>query len=209
MTKTEKEAFDLLSDTSYLFRVIFCNAGFDISCLKLNGADAWHLYYENAIVGAITTRKWESEKDSCTFTNLRLYKYFRDKFPKLGDFLLSEYYEMKDDKRVRFNFEKADKYMNEIREAVSSLVQKNEEGEDPDLLSDSIARLREYCDEFDEKFSTNTLFKDLKMLLRDYDRISEELDKRKEDDNRRSDTEEGSPLSGTEKIESSSEDSQL
>ena len=209
MTKTEKEAFDLLSDTSYLFRVIFCNAGFDISCLKLNGADAWHLYYENAIVGAITTRKWESEKDCCTFTNLRLYKYFRDKFPKLGDFLLSEYYEMKDDKRVRFNFEKADKYMNGIREAVSSLVQKDGEGEDPDLLSDSIARLREYCDEFDEKFSTNTLFKDLKMLLRDYDRISEELDKRKEDDNRRSDTEEGSPLSGTEKIESSSEDTQL
>lgn len=209
MTKTEKEAFDAVSDTSYLFRVIFCNGGFDISCLKLNGAYAWHLYYEKAIVGAITTRKWESEKDSCTFTNLRLYKYFRDKFPKIGDFLLSEYYEMRDDKRIRFNFEKADKYMNEIREAASSLVQKDEEGDDPDLLSDSIARLREYCDEFDEKFSTNTLFKDLKMLLRDYDRISEELDKRKEYDNRRSDTEEGSTLSGTEKIESGSEDSQV
>ena len=28
MTKTEKDSFDLLSDTAYLFRVIFCNAGF-------------------------------------------------------------------------------------------------------------------------------------------------------------------------------------
>ena len=208
MTKTEKEAFDAVSDTSYLFRVIFCNAGFDISSFKLNGTDAWHLYYENAVVGAITTRKWESEKDCCTFTNLRLYKYFRDKFPTIGDFLLSEYYEMKDDKRVLFNFEKVNKYMKELREAVSSLLQK-EEVDDPDLLSDSIARLREYCDEFDEKFSTNTLFRDLKMLLRDYDRISEELDKRNDDDNRRSDTEEGSTLSGTEKIESGSEDSQV
>ena len=209
MTDTEKYTFDSLADTSYLFRVLCCNAGFDLTCMNLNGTGSWHLYYENAIIGAVTTRKWETEEDSCTFTNLRLYKYFQSKFPKIKDFLLSEYYEIKDDKRIRFNFDKANKYMTELKAAAETLVKKEDGIEDPDTLGDSIARLREFCDEFDEKFSNNTLFKDVRALLGDYDRVTRELQERKDYEHERSDQEERRSSSGTEKDQPSDEDSGL
>lgn len=213
MNREEKAAFDKLSDTSYLFRVLFTNAGFDLSALTLNGTHCWHLYYGNAIVGAVTTRKWDGENDSCTYTNLRLYKYFQDKFKSCGDFLMSEYYAFDDGKRIRFNFEKADKYTAQLVAAAETLdVNKKEMA--VDTLSDSLARLREFCDEFDERFSKNTLFKDVKTLLRDYDRVEKELEKFKMEkdhvqDDGRSLSEEGTASSSAETAETGSQDSQL
>ena len=177
MTEEEKRDFDSMNDTSYLFRVMFMNAGFDLTTMNLNSTVCWHVYYGNSIVGAVTTRKWESEEDHCTFTNLRLYKYFQERFPKCRDFLLSEYYEMKDGKRHRFNFDKCEKYMSVLREAVDGMKAKIEENQ-PTILGDSIARLREFCEEFDEKFSKNTLFKDVRVLLEENNRLHDEINKK-------------------------------
>ena len=209
MTEFDKNLFDALSNTSYLFRVLVRNAGFELTCMNLNGTGSWHLYYENAIVGAVTTRNWSTEEDSCTFTNLRLYKYFQSKFPKIKDFLMSEFYEIKDGKRQKFNFDKANKYLTELRAAAETLVKHEDEEEDPDTIGDSIARLREFCDEFDEKFSNNTLFKDVRALLGDYDRVIRELQERNNYEHERSDPEERSAPCGAETDQPSDEDSGL
>lgn len=188
MTLEEKTEFDKLSDTSYLFRLIFANAGFDLACIHLSGVNCWHLYYKTAIVGAITTRLWESEEDSCTYTNMRLYKYFTDKFPKARDFLMSEFFEMNGQKRVRFEFDKFKDYTDQITKCADSLVKHDEDEYEPDTLEDSIARLKDFCDEFDDKFSNNTLFKDVRALLRENERLNE-LTKEKEHDEKRADPE--------------------
>jgi hypothetical protein len=208
MTVEEKTEFDRLTDTSYLFRLIFNKAGFELASIHLNGVDCWHLYYKTAIVGAVTTRYWESEEDHCTFTNLRLYKYFSDKFPKLKDFLMSEYFEMSGQKRVRFNFDKFDIYTNAIRKCAESLVKQEENEEEPDTLEDSIARLKDFCDEFDDKFSNNTLFKDVRALLKENKRLNELL-KEKEHDEKRTDPEERGTCSGAEEDQPRNQDSQV
>lgn len=213
MTIEEKAAFDKLSDTSYLFRVLFANAGFDLGEMTLNGTRCWHLYYGNAIVGAVTTRKWDGENDSCTYTNLRLYKYFQSKFRDCEDFLMSEYYTFENGKRVRFNFDRADKYTSKLVAAAETLdVNKRETS--VDTLSDSLARLREFCDEFDERFAKSTLFKDVKALLRDYDRVERELERFKMEkdhvqDDGRSLPEERTASGSAEAAETGSQDSQL
>lgn len=180
MTQYEKKIFDSLNDTSYLFRVIFTNAGFDLGALSLNGTDCWHLYYRDAIIGSVTTRKWDGEVDSCTYTNLRLYKYFQDKFKSCKDFLMSEYFVFDNGKRIKFDFDSASKYISEIKTAAESLeVNKEKVDVEVDVLSDSIARLKEFCDEFDETFSKNTLFKDVKVLLNENERLEKEIEKYK------------------------------
>jgi hypothetical protein len=206
MTVEEKTEFDKLTDTSYLFRLIFARAGFDLACIHLNGVNCWHLYYKTAIVGAITTRLWESEEDSCTYTNMRLYKYFTDKFPKTRDFLMSEFFEMSGQKRVRFDFDKFKDYTDQITKCAESLVKHDEDEDEPDTLEDSIARLKDFCDEFDDKFSNNTLFKDVRALLRENKRLNE-LIKEKEHDEKRTDPEERGTCSGAEEDQPRSQDS--
>ena len=208
MTVEEKTEFDKLTDTSYLFRLIFARAGFDLACIHLNGVNCWHLYYKTAIVGAITTRLWESEEDSCTYTNMRLYKYFTDKFPKARDFLMSEFFEMNGQKRVRFDFDKFKDYTDQITKCAESLVKHDEDEDEPDTLEDSIARLKDFCDEFDDKFSNNTLFKDVRALLRENKRLNE-LIKEKEHDEKRTDPEERGTCSGAEEDKPRSQDSQV
>lgn len=208
MTLEEKTEFDKLSDTSYLFRLIFANAGFDLACIHLSGVNCWHLYYKTAIVGAITTRLWESEEDSCTYTNMRLYKYFTDKFPKARDFLMSEFFEMNGQKRARFEFDKFKDYTDQITKCAESLVKHDEDEYEPDTLEDSIARLKDFCDEFDDKFSNNTLFKDVRALLRENERLNE-LTKEKEHDEKRADPEERGACSGAEEDQSRSQDSKV
>ena len=208
MTSEEKSKFDELSDTSYLFRLIFAKAGFDLACIHLNGVNCWHLYYKTAIVGAITTRLWESEEDSCTYTNMRLYKYFTDKFPKTRDFVMSEYFEMSGQKRVRFDFDKFEDYTDLISKCAASLVKHDEDEDEPDTLEDSIARLKDFCDEFDAKFSNNTLFRDVRALLKENERINNLL-KEKEHDEKRTDTEERGASSGAEEDQFSDQDPQV
>ena len=210
MIQDEKNKFDGLTDTSYLFRLIFERAGFEITSIQINGKDCWHLYYKTAIVGAVTTRLWETEEDSCTFTNLHLYKYFTDKFPKVKDFRMSEFYEYREGKRVKFSFDKFDDYIEKVKKCSESLVKHDEDEEDPDNLEDAIARLKDFCDEFDEKFSNNTLFKDVRALLNENERLNKLL---KEVDNgndtRRSSSEEGRASSGAEEVRSCDQDSEV
>jgi hypothetical protein len=208
MTVQEKIEFDKLCDTSYLFRLIFDNAGFDLACIHLNGKDCWHLYYKTAIVGAVTTREWETEEDHCTFTNLHLYKYFRDRFEKCRDFIMSEFFEMSGKKRVKFDFEKFAEYTQQIRDCAKSLLKKDEDEEDPDPLEDSIARLKDFCDEFDAKFSNNTLFKDVRALLKENERLNKLL-KEQDNDEKRTDTEERRAGSRAEEDQLSDQDSQV
>ena len=208
MTVEEKTEFDKLTDTSYLFRLIFTNAGFDLACIHLNGKDCWHLYYKTAIVGAVTTRDWETEDDCCTFTNMHLYKYFSDKCDKCRDFLMSEFFEMNGKKRAKFDFDKFAEYTHQISECAKKLVKKDEDEEDPDPLEDSIARLKDFCDEFDEKFSNNTLFKDVRALLKENERLNLKLKETKNDE-KRTDPEERRACSGTEEDQPRSQDSQV
>ena len=208
MTVEEKTEFDKLTDTSYLFRLIFARAGFDLACIHLNGVNCWHLYYKTAIVGAITTRLWESEEDSCTYTNMRLYKYFTDKFPKTRDFVMSEFFEMNGQKRVRFEFDKFKDYTDQITKCAESLVKHDEDEDEPDTLEDSIARLKDFCDEFDDKFSNNTLFKDVRALLRENKRLNLKL-KEKENDENRTTEEERRTGSGAAQDQPCDQDSQV
>lgn len=90
---------------------------------------------------------------------------------------MSEYYEMEDGRPVKFQFEKFEKYFNNIKECAESLIDNMEEQKDTDELSDSISRLKEYCDEFDSDFSNNLMFKDIKNLLEENERLHVELAK--------------------------------
>lgn len=208
MTQDEKNKFDSLTDTSYLFRLIFSNAGFNLACIHLNGKDCWHLYYKTAIVGAVTTRDWETEDDCCTFTNMHLYKYFSDKCDKCKDFLMSEFFEMNGKKRVKFDFDKFAEYTHKISDCAKKLVKKDEDEEDPDPLEDSIARLKDFCDEFDAKFSNNMLFKDVRALLKENERLNLKL-KEKENDKNRTTEEERRTGSGAAQDQPCYQDSQV
>ena len=174
MTNDEKQKFDTLNSTSYLFRVSLNQLGFDIQSLTITNYTSWHVYYRKTIIGTITFRETDNE---FTYCNLRLYKYFLKKFPKLKDFIMSEYYEMEDGRPVKFQFEKFEKYFNNIKECAESLIDNMEEQKDTDELSDSISRLKEYCDEFDSDFSNNLMFKDIKNLLEENERLHVELAK--------------------------------
>lgn len=176
MTDDEKQKFDSLNSTSYLLRVSLSRLGFDIQCLTMANYTTWHVYYRKTIIGAITFRETDT---GFTYSNVRLYKYFSQKFPKLKDFIMSEYYEMEDDKPVKFLFDKFEKYFNNIKECAESLIDNKEEQKTTDELSDSISRLKEYCDEFDSDFSNNIMFKDIKKLLEENDRLTVELEKYK------------------------------
>lgn len=210
MTQDEKNKFDSLTDTSYLFRLIFARSGFEITSIQINGKDCWHLYYKTAIVGAVTTRLWETEEDTCTFTNLRLYKYFTDKFSKAKDFLMSEFFEYKEGKRCKFMFDKFESYTDQLKKWLNTLVKHDEDEDEPDTLEDSIARLKDFCDEFDEKFSNNTLFKDVRALLKENERLNKLLKEvNNGNDTRRSSSEERGASSGAEEVLSRDQDSEV
>ena len=178
MTPYDKEKFDKLTNTSYLFRVIFGNAGFDLSYVHIGDNEIWHAYYGETIIGTITTRQADTDDDKVTYTNLRLYKYFRDKFPELEDFVMSKYFDVEDGKRVRFDFDKFEKYIGTILEVFKDKIQhhdKDDSVKEANSVEDAIARLKEYCDEFDEKFSNNIMFKDIRLLLDENERLTKEL----------------------------------
>ena len=80
---------------------------------------------------------------------------------------MSEYFEYADGKPVRFNFDKFDKFFAKFKEIdVETEVVDNNEKETK--LDESISRLKEYCEAYDEKFSQNMLFKDIRALLDAY-----------------------------------------
>lgn len=167
MKQEDKKTFDYLNSTSYLLRLNLNRLDFDIQPITILDDVIWHVVYRTTVVGTITFRKAD---ESTTYCNVRLYKYLRDKFKKIEDFIMSEYFEYSESKPIKFDFEKFDEYFNKIKSVLDPLV-KTESTENVPTINDSISRLTEYCDEFDQKFSKNTLVYDIKMILKENEKL--------------------------------------
>lgn len=170
MKAEDKKTFDYLNTTSYLLRLNLNRLGFDIQQITLLNDVIWHVLYGTTVVGTITFRTAE---DNITYCNVRLYKYLRDKFKKIDDFIMSEYfvYEVDSKKPVRFDFGKFDNYFNRIKSVFPDVSVKPENKEIVPSINDSISRLTEYCDEFDQKFSKNTLVYDIRNILKENEKL--------------------------------------
>lgn len=174
MKAEDKKTFDYLNTTSYLLRLNLNRLGFDIQPITLLNDVIWHVLYGTTVVGTITFRTAE---DNITYCNVRLYKYLRDKFKKIDDFIMSEYfiYELDNEKLVRFDFDKFDNYFNRIKSVFPDISVKPENTEIVPSINDSISRLTEYCDEFDQKFSKNTLVYDVRNVLKENEKLHNQL----------------------------------
>ena len=174
MKAEDKKTFDYLNTTSYLLRLNLNRLDFDIQPITLLNDVIWHVLYGTTVVGTITFRTAE---DNVTYCNVRLYKYLRDKFKKIDDFIMSEYfvYEVDNEKPVRFDFAKFDNYFNRIKSVFPDISVKPENTEIVPSINDSISRLTEYCDEFDQKFSKNTLVYDVRNVLKENERLHSQL----------------------------------
>lgn len=174
MKAEDKKTFDYLNTTSYLLRLNLNRLGFDIQPITLLNDVIWHVLYGTTVVGTITFRTAE---DDVTYCNVRLYKYLRDKFKKIDDFIMSEYfvYELDNEKPVRFDFAKFDNYFNRIKTVFHDISVKPENTEIVPSINDSISRLTEYCDEFDQKFSKNTLVYDVRNVLKENEKLHNQL----------------------------------
>lgn len=179
MKKEEKETFDYLNQTSYLLRLSLNRLNFDIHAIEVNSCTIWHVTYRDTVIGTITFRTNEHDY---TFCNVRLYKYLKLKnIEKFSDFVMSEYFDYDENgKPIKFNVDKFDKYFNAIVEVFPHEELVQEEDKHVININDSISRLTEYCDEFDEKFSKNTHVLDIKNLLNENERLNENLSKQKE-----------------------------
>jgi uncharacterized protein (DUF1499 family) len=94
---------------------------------------------------------------------------------------MSEYFDYDENgEPIKFNIDKFDKYFNAIVEVFPHEEIVQEEDKHVINFNDSISRLTEYCDEFDEKFSKNTHVLDIKNLLKENERLNENLSKQKE-----------------------------
>ncbi len=174
MKAKDKKTFDYLNTTSYLLRLNLNRLGFDIQPITLLNDVIWHVLYGTTVVGTITFRTAE---DDVTYCNVRLYKYLRDKFKKIDDFIMFEYfvYEVDNEKPVRFDFDKFDNYFNRIKSVFLDLTVESENKEIVPSINDSISRLTEYCDEFDQKFSKNTLVYDVRNVLKENEKLHNQL----------------------------------
>lgn len=174
MKVEDKKTFDYLNTTSYLLRLNLNRLGFDIQPITLLNDVIWHVLYGTTVVGTITFRTAE---DNVTYCNVRLYKYLRDKFKKIDDFIMSEYfvYAAGETKPVRFDFDKFDEYFNRIKTVFADSTVKTENKEIIPSINDSISRLTEYCDEFDQKFSKNTLVYDVRNVLKENEKLHNQL----------------------------------
>jgi len=175
MTTDEKKIFDYLNQTSYLLRLVLERNSFYIQPTVIMNERVWHVFYRETVIGTITTRT--DEEIGYTFCNIRLYRYIKSKLTEIKDFIMSEYFEYSDGKRTRFNFEKFDKYINQIK----SIIDKENpevEAKPHTSLEDSISRLTEYCEEYDSKFSKNMMVCDIRNVLHENERLNTELQKR-------------------------------
>lgn len=174
MKAEDKKTFDYLNTTSYLLRLNLNRLGFDIQPITLLNDVIWHVLYGTTVVGTITFR---TDDNATTYCNVRLYKYLRDKFKKIDDFIMSEYfvYAAGETKPVRFDFDKFDEYFNKIKSVFADSTVKTENKEIVPSINDSISRLTEYCDEFDQKFTKNTLVYDIKNVLKENEKLHNQL----------------------------------
>ena len=178
MRAEDKQQFDHLNQSAYLFRLSLERLGFEIQPTSISGDTVWHVFYEETIVGTVTFRTAE---DGFTYCNIRLYSYLKQKLKRPEDFIMSDYYEIEDGIRTKFRFDKFEKYFNKIKAVLVS-------GEpDDDVrpvvqnpLDDSISRLLEYCDEYDQKFSKNIFISDIMNIIRENESLNERLKKKSE-----------------------------
>ena len=154
--------FNYLNNTSYLFRLNLIRNGFDIVKNVILNDEIWYVSYKERIIGIITFRV----TDTYTYCNLRPYEHLKKKYG-LKDFIMSEYFDFEDDKPIRFNFDKFDKFFAKYKEVETEPVEETESTEET-RLDESISRLKEYCEAFDEKFSKNMLFNDIRILMDAY-----------------------------------------
>lgn len=171
LNQQDKQTFDNLNQTSYLLRLQLNRLNFDVHQITVAGDTIWHVFYNDIIVGTITYRTTE---DNYTYCNIRLYQYIKQKFDdEIDDFIMSKYFEFDSDgNRVRFLFDKFDEYFNKIADVLpkTEVVDVNSKEVS---VADSLLRLKEYCDEFDEQFSKNVLARDIRVLLKEYDKLVE------------------------------------
>ena len=163
MKAEDKKTFDYLNTTSYLLRLNLNRLGFDIQPITLLNDVIWHVLYGTTVVGTITFR---TDDNATTYCNVRLYKYLRDKF---------NVYAAGETKPVRFDFDKFDEYFNKIKAVFADPTVKTENKEIVPSINDSISRLTEYCDEFDQKFTKNTLVYDIKNVLKENEKLHNQL----------------------------------
>lgn len=175
MRPEDKKIFDYLNQSSYLLRVLLDKLGFDIQPMHVLNDTVWHVLYRETVVGTITFR---TDEDDFTYCNIRLYKYLKEIHQVSDDFIMSQYYEYDGDKRVRFKFEEFDKYFMAIRDIIDTLRPQEPTAEVQSSIEDSISRLTEYCDEYDQKFSKNMIIHDIMAIIKENERLHAELKKK-------------------------------
>lgn len=168
MNNEDKNRFDSLNQTSYLLRLNLERHDFYIQPVFIMNNTVWHVFYREIVIGTITFR---TDENKYTFCNIRLYRYIKSKLTEIKDFIMSEYFVYSDNNRVRFNFEKFDKYINQIKNIIDK---ENPEVEEKPRtsLEDSISRLTEYCEEYDSMFSKNMMVQDIRNILRENERLN-------------------------------------
>lgn len=176
MTTEEINTFNYLNNTSYLLRLILEQNKFEIQPIKINSNCVYHVTMNGHTIGTIVSRV--DDENNYTYNNIRLYKYFKTKFPKTEDFIMSEYFIKENDKIVRFNFDKFNDWVEVISKYVESMGILEPDEQEHAVFNDSLNRLTELVDEYDEKFSNNILISDIRMLLNENERLNNELIKK-------------------------------
>lgn len=178
MTQEEKHKFDYMNNTAYLLRLLLEKAKFEIQPIVINNDCIYHILKNGHTIGTLVSRYDETLK--LYHNNIRLYKYFKEKFPKAENFLMGEYWIYADNIRIKFNFEKFNEWCNEINNYVETLGIKITENPVNETYNDAVNRLTELLDEYDEKFTSNSLVKDIRKILNENERMNNELKKREQ-----------------------------
>lgn len=168
MNNEDKNRFDSLNQTSYLLRLNLERHEFYIQPVFIMNDTVWHVFYREIVIGTITFR---TDENNYTFCNIRLYRYIKSKLTEIKDFIMSEYFIHSIDKKARFNFEKFDKYITQIKNVIDK-ENPEVESKPRTSLEDSISRLTEYCEEYDSKFSKNMMVQDIRNILNENERLN-------------------------------------
>ena len=65
-----------------------------------------------------------------------------------------------------------------IRDVIDTLRPQEPTAEVQSSIEDSISRLTEYCDEYDQKFSKNMIIHDIMAIIKENERLHAELKKK-------------------------------
>lgn len=178
MNTEEKHKFDYMNNSSYLLRLMLERHNFVIQPIIINNDCIYHILRNGHTVGTLIPRYDEETKR--THNNIRLYKYFKEKFPKACDFIMSKYWIYDGDEVVKFDFDNFDEWAETISNYADELGVRNSDKDHVDTFNDTVNRLTELVDEYDEKFTSNFLIKDISRLLKENERLTNELQKQRE-----------------------------